>query len=391
MINKYNSKKSSVIHYHKVMFVLAISLILITGCGNEQETKGFNLDLKNNSDRNTTEVNSSANDGLPYYMVENIYEDEDISYLPPKNNSDSYTALYSNKYYDDYFGAPVTVSDVIASINSNQNFDEPFKKFTIEFVTDMYNFYGDALEMRVFNNNIKNTEVFYLSPDALSVTGGSMAKYNYEENSIQLLDSFDYTDERSRIILRHELGHAFNCLHRILDGKGEVKVLYCAKGRGGSTSEPATVVFTTEPFLNEYSEEAKANLGYGLVTNIYRIIIDCIDYNPVEITTRDVSGFRAKLEPKLPSDISLDEFLQELDLISRGYLTPELVPEAEQIDKFYSALSTMYIAKYVTNDMSNEDITKLRDDMKAQICMGVDRPELYGYDAVDSAFSQIMN
>lgn len=389
-IKKSHNKKSLIIHYVKIMFLLVISLVLITGCGKEKKSSGFKLDLKDTSGKSTTSVSASTNDGLPYYMAKGMYEDEDISYIPPSKNSDGYSSLYTNKYYEDYFGAPVTVSDVTESINANTNFDEQFKKFVIGFVTDMYNFYGDALEMRVFNYNIKTAEVIYLSQGQLSVTGGAMAKYNYEENNIQLLDSFDYEDERNLIILRHELGHAFNCLHREIDGKGDVKVLYCTQGKGGSTGEPADVVFTSAPFLDEYSESVKANLGYGLVTNIYRIIIDCIDYNPVETTARNISGFKAKLEPKLPSDISIDEFLKDLDLISRGYLTPSLEPEEELLDKFYSALSSMYIDKHVTKDMSNEDINKVRDDMKAIICQGVNRPELYGYDTIDRKFDNLL-
>lgn len=333
---------------------------------------------------------SAEYSNLSDIKVENdaYFDDEDISILYDAK----YVALYSNKYIDKYLEIhELSSEEVISIINSNENFDDDFKRFVIDFYTKMKNYYGDGFDDRIFAKNIQNLRVEYQHGD-IDLGSNALAIYNYEENTITLLDSFDYNDEVSKLIARHELCHATNMYLCKKNSEGfKVKSVYCPQGSGTYAAEAMNVIFSTNPFLDEYSDELKANMGYGITTNALRVVVDSVDYDVSESTRHNISSLKEVTESVLPEGVDGEMFYDLMDAQTIEYLYPSIEMEDTDRVTYYTILTNMYINKNISSNMTYDEIMSLKQEFINSLVLGLASPEIIDEDTINTTFNYYLN
>lgn len=367
----------------KIMLTSLVVFTLLTGCGIDSDSYTYSNEYL------PIDTGSSydSNDAVDYEYTSTesaFYETEDFELLESAKSID----LYNNKYFDQLFECKnIEIEKVIATKNSNTKMPAEFNSFIDEFIYTMESYYG-SLDWRVFNYNIETLEFERTSSDNVDfVMGGSVALYDFKNNKMLISEDLDLNDPKSRLIFRHELGHLFNHLRMQKDGY-DIKYGFDNANRGTYLKEALTVIFTTDPFMYDYeSKEITDNMGYPIITNIVRVLVECSGYDIRSSITDNVYYFQNLLDKEFSSslDASLIEELIEIQWIE--YSTDLIQVDDEDYKDLYRYVANAYISKKLNSSMSYEEILEMQNNLKERLLLGV-KEEKYVYtDIIDEEFS----
>lgn len=364
----------------------ALVLSSLTGCANTKGYEQFAID----GNRPTIDLGMDSEDSSIAYDSEideitnsSFVETEDYELLA----SSKYIQLYNNKYFTQLFGVEnYSVEEVISILHNNKNIDQKFFPYIEKFIKTMADYYP-GLDFRVFVENLKTLKIVEKKQEDLTLESGGLAYYNDKNNTLVVSDTLDLeNDSLSKIIFNHELGHAYNNLNMTKDGF-EIKYHFNDAGRGKFTGEALDVLFTTAPFLNDYNETQKRNMGYPITTNITRVITDSLpNYELQDSVTNNIYYLQNQMNEFMNDDIDSSIIIELIEVQWTEYISDYIEVNVEDEEDLYRYITRMYIKANVTEDMSYETIKKIEQSLNESLCQGVKNVSLVRTNVVTEEF-----
>ena len=331
-----------------------------------------------------TDDNTMKDYHYDLYDDDNTPLDRDFMYSKNQNviillNSDLINDCFETRDY--------TKEEVLELIDNKDNLPEDFKAFTKDFVNTMDSYY-DGLDYRMFAKNIEKLEVVTKDVEQIKQECGGKAYFDNQKGVMVLPDTIDYNQEYYRVIIRHELGHMFNCI-TVKPDSIDCEISYSPMyyGHGINVYEAVNTLFTAKPFLDDYTEERKQNLGYALIANELDIIFEGSNYNLKNSVNDNVYD----LEKYLNDNSSIEDANKLMDQIEQqwyDYKNEGYHVAPHEIDYLTDVTVDMFMQNKEVS--SYEDIQEAKQEYLTFITKGVKYTDKINYEAVDNAFNQIM-
>lgn len=396
--NNDNQKKYSFIPKFvkdKKTFLLTSLIIssLLTGCSiNDKEyVKQYSFDLGVEesyiSDNSVTDEIKYTNANEDEIETEDVYTTEDYFIM----KSAQYISLYNNRYYSEIFEEEeVSIDDLYKIVDSSRKIPKHLKDFVKDFIGRMSEYYPD-LDFRVFKHNLKKLTIQEKSQDEIEMSSLGLAYYDHEENLLVISETADvYNNPRAKIIFAHELGHLFNNAELEKDGF-HIKIQFNDAGKGKYIKEAIDVIFTSNPYLNDQGVAELESLGYSIITNNIRVILDSLpDYNLSDSVSNNIYYLENKMDKFMSDELNASRIIELLDLQWIEYSSGEIEVDSSDYDDLYEYLSKMYIKAHVTQDMAYDDIILEKEKLEYMLTLDVIDDEYVNIDKVEEVFENYM-
>ncbi len=328
----------------------------------------------------SSEYNSKENAARPY----------DIDF-----EGDTYIKLNNNELFDEIFGkGNPSLEELYSAIDGNLSLPKEYKVFLKNYFKELTDYYPD-LELRVFEYNLKNLKVELLTEYEIhdKMGGATSASYDYENNIIILKDNIDYeNDIWDLICLRHEVAHMRN--HFRIE-KGDYTYVYRfwifhgTEGSVGSVADEAmTVLFSTEPYYDDYIKAGQNNMGYPLATNEMRVIMESIDYSPADSVSHNIYFLEDRMNDVMGEITDSHIIIKTIDRQQTENVKQVIQPDDPEYTQLFEYIANIYIKKNIEPGMSYDEIQDQRDVLKNKLLDGVHNPEYVYTDVIDSVFDK---
>ncbi len=373
------------------MLMLCISVFTLSACslgeGTADESQSIaEMFAQMDEDISPIEPASSGE----YNSKENAARPCDFTF-----EGDTYIKVNSNVMFDQIFGrGNYTLEELYSVIDKNKSIPKEYKDFFKKYFKELTDYYPD-LELRVFAYNLKDVEMQFISEYDIHQNGGEnvYAMYDYENNVIMLRDTLDYQNEYWDLIsLRHEIAHMRNYFQI---EKGEYKYTYrfyvfCGEegSVGATVDEVLTVMFSTDPYYEEYINAGIENMGYPLATNELRVIVDAIDYSPADSVSHNMYLLEDRMNDVMGDKLDSHIIMKTFDRQQRENINQEIQQNDPEYEALFDYIACIYMTKYVNESMSYAEIMDRCEVLKDKLLTGVHNPEYVYTDVVDSAFSK---
>lgn len=385
-------KIKSPINKKVVLIALTSNIILsiLNGCGaNDCYARTYSYDVENYTSSNKT--TGAIYETLKYEDNDSSYENEYDDIIDTEdlyaNLITGTVELYNHKYFDRLFGVhSVSIEDVTKLINKNKKISKEYKDFMINFANTLDSYYA-TLDFRIFNENLKTIKFDFRSESDACFFDGSLAKYDPETNTMILMENIDLAnDPKARLIFRHELWHMFNNLKITKDGYNIEYHFYVA-GRGLYLSEALDVIYSTAPFLDDYPDELKENMGYPITSNIVRVLLESMNYEVNDSIDYNVYKFQEMLGKTMSNDIDPEVIEELIEIQWMEYETNQIEVSEDDYRDLYEYVGRLYINSNLSVDMSYEDIMKSKEMLVDRLLLGVKDPSYVYIDVIENEFN----
>lgn len=382
----------------------AVSLLfvfLLSGCGRdvyvpwEDDTEDYSYEYTS-ADYSDDENEELSTEGLfDEHNTTGFVTTKDYELL--NSGSPKTVTLYNNKYYGFFFGEEeITFDKIKQTIEQNKNISKQYKAYITDYAERMYQYYPD-LEWRVFVYNIGTVEIVEKTGNDMEfMASGAAAIYNIDDNIIILNTDIDLSsDEAGKVNFRHELGHLFNNFRVEKDGY-KAKSFYNVASEGQIAKEALNVIFTSEPFLNEYYEETRKNMGYSISTNMMRIILECIDYTVEDSTKSNIFYLEEKLDEVMADEMPASEFCILFDdyweYCKQGVLSGEIpTEELEEYKAMFRYLAKLYIKERLNENSDQYEINRAEEELLRTLHLGIANRIFVYDDVIQEEFAAYAN
>lgn len=321
--------------------------------------------------------------------VEYRYNDRDILdsyYYEDKNHNE--IIIYNNIALDKFFGyKEIAIDTIISAINNNDKIDDIYKPTIIDFVKTLDDYYVN-IDWRVFYENIKNLQVKVSTHGTLD--DDTLAMYSAEYNTILVKDNLNLSEGTlDSLIFRHELGHV--CTEGKFNKGGNTIVCQFANNIFGKyTEEAMTVVFTTHPFLDRYSDELKENMGYPRTANIYSAITTCLDnYEPSEMTCANIDFFIDAIDEKTNYDAV--QMVTLIELCSTEFYTGQISVAQDDKNLLSEFVGDLWLNTHLSPDSSLNDAHDEKEELLEIINRGFTGSNMIQNEVIESTFNSYIN
>lgn len=316
------------------------------------------------------------------------YETEDFELLEFSKKID----LYNNKYFTELFGVEnYTPDEVIEVSRTNKNILDGCRPYVEDFIRTMNDYYNE-LDNRVFCYNIADTVFeFTASDDVDFVLSGSVAFYDITNNRMVLDKNIDLgSSPKDRLVFRHELGHLFNHLKMTKDGY-DIEYEFNDAGRGKYLKEALDVIFTTEPFLDEYSDDIQENMGYPITTNIVRVLLTAMDYPLEDSVSNNVYYFQNKMNEANSDDTDFSDIEPILEGQWIEYTNDRIQLDDEDYADLYRYVARAYIRHNMDSSISYDEISDSCTWLEEILIKGVSSDDYVFTDVIEDEFINFAN
>lgn len=214
--------------------------------------------------------------------------------------------LFNSKYFDLLFGDhQYSLDELYLRIEHNPNIGDKYKPYMKEFTSRMLEYYT-GVDTRVYAHNILTLKIVENAPKR--ELQGSRAGYNRMNNTIFITGELDLDgNETDRIVFRHEMGHMFNNYSTKIDDYIFTGT-YGYNFHGKYVGEALDVLFTVEPYIDEYENVQYWGAGYPVTTNNVRVIVKYLgDYSFQDYVLGNIYTFEQRVNDKWP-DIDAFEY-----------------------------------------------------------------------------------
>ena len=385
----------------KVMITSLLALSCLNGCQNVQGTENVYSydaiyeDKLSDSFSTTTEEETETVDYIDEYDDNSgFYETEDFDLIEGSN----FITLYNNKYFDELFGEDYgSLETIQKNLDKNQNIDDEYKIFIMNFVERMNEYYPD-LENRVFAYNIRDLKITFKARDMIDIDTDAEAYYDAKNNELVVDETLDFQNNlRDRLVLRHELGHLFNNVKLEKDGY-TIRYYFNDVGHGKYLKEALDVIFTTEPFMDEYEgqllqngEYITENMGYPLTTNLVRVLLDAMDYNIQDSVSHNVYYFDKKMNEVSPEGVDFDIIEELIELQCLEYLDDSITVNQEEYIDLYEYITDVYINTNLNETMSYNEVYDHCMQLQEALKRGVSNSDYVYMDVIEENFKNYID
>lgn len=281
--------------------------------------------------------------------------------------------FYEPEALKQYLGTPtVTKENLNKVIDNNSGISSDYKEFIKDYCNTMIDYYP-GINMTVFYENLKDLKIRKSTTDHVeSDTRESLATYNCEDNTINLSKDFKLQeDTQNAVILRHELTHAMNIYRGEKNGY-DITYRFQYKDDYYFTYEALTVILSTAPFEDRYSETTKVNMGYALTSNIMRILLTALPNASIQdLYVCHVSDLANYLDNNINSSYNGKEFLDVLEVVSVAYYNPEIELDKDTVKAVYNYIGDAYTQNIITQETTQDEKQEIYDYIDARLKQGV--------------------
>ncbi len=298
--------------------------------------------------------------------------------------------LYSNRYFNCFFEKDYySLQEILSIADNNKNIPDEYRAFINDFIEKTYNYYPN-LDWRIFAYNLNSVTFKKVEVGDYEFESGAVAaRYLLGgENKIEIREDLDVKNDEFAIrVFRHELGHMFNSLTY---DNGKRTLLFDFKSahdgkRGISVLEAADVIFTVDPFISEYTAD---NLGYSILANVMREVIDCSDYPMEAFISNNIEYFEENLDKSMPNGKTAREFVDNFDYMLSEASSETITKDMPEITYIYECVAEMYAEKYITKDMTEKEIMDMEKALEDRLLKGAPHPEYVYTDVIERIFKK---
>lgn len=371
-----------------VLVALTSSLVMsiLSGCGaNANEGRNYYYEAEEYSPiiTNTQNESTTAN-----------YQEEDNDII---DNKDIYAnlitkrvELYNDKYFNELFGEEsISLESMINKVQNIKHLPNEYKEFISSYIYTLYNYYPN-LEFRVFFENLKTLNLELRNEGDMCFLDGSIAQYDFETNTLILRKNMDLeNDPKSKMIVRHELWHMFNNINLTKNGY-DIEYHFNVAGRGLYLSEALDVIYSTAPFIDEYPEDVKENMGYPITSNIVRVLLESMNYTAQDSISSNVYKFQNSLGEILPNDIDPKIIEELIELQWMEYETGQIQLDADDYKDLFGYIARVHIKKNLSPNMSYEDVVSRKEELINKLKLGLKDSSYIHENFIEQEFMEYM-
>ena len=293
--------------------------------------------------------------------------------------------LLNDKYYDILLGkdnyTPESIKDIL---DKNSQIPLEYKDFISEYVLEMVEYYGD-FDLRILANHLKDMSIKLEDIETIykSVKGAS-AYYDAIENEMILRNDIDITNEKGRLVLRHELGHAAKEFNVFVDDY-TITNYTNFYNHGIHIKEAMNVVFTTNPYIDSFSDYEIKNTGYQTISNIMRMLTKITDYDFENYISDNVHDLEYKLDAYFDSKYDFCTLFREMDELPLDFGMTEFIKDTKRIEYIYTEVTNMYIDSLLMKGIPQDKVLEYKDELIAELLQKYQSEEVVK--VVDEAFA----
>ena len=357
-----------------------LSLSLLTSCANASVSSHEVVD------DTTISYISNLDDEEEKGLVVDTYIDGNLL---------NYLYIYDMDYLDMAMDSySVSLDDLYEVIDNNNSISPRIKAVIKEYCYSLVNKYPDV-ELRVLYENLKTLTVIESTAELRKkdLNVSTSALYYRPGNTIYLSDdislekgSWDYQ------VVYHELSHVLR-IREYNDGKKQIKI----KPEGQNFPSDITMETLNSLFAVSLLDYESDEIAYQLQSNYFNVMLECMDnYELADYVNHSVSYFAKKLDEYNGDE---NEATSILSLIQMQYVSlynSNIDVNNTDFNKIYDYIAKMYYDKYITDDMTYDEMQMVATDLINKISLEIPEGTYnidynYFYDYLDSYSKNLEN
>ncbi|MBR2711931.1 MAG: hypothetical protein IKE89_05595 [Bacilli bacterium] len=339
------------------LLVPLTSSVLMTGCAaKEVDYKEIAnnisvvnaLELDENSQKAYDEYLDTVNDETTLFEEASIKSNEFGTFINDSKGLD--TVLNNTK-------ADVTYDDIRRGI-SNLDTTEEVKEIYTTLANNLEQQYPN-LDLRIWDINLKSMKIETKSKEMFDAMGMNLGFYSIDTNTITLQEGLEFTPgtlEYQMVV--HEMGHTIRESNFSIDGNN----YYCRFSTDFNnydfTSEALNSILT----LRSYDQK-ETHIAYTLTSHMFEVMLESMDnYTMEDYINEDITYLIEKLNETNGDKMAI-EILNLLELKCRDTKDESFYIPQNYYYRLYDYVARMYYNKYITDDMSPEEIKQVKDNL----------------------------
>lgn len=299
------------------------------------------------------------------------------------NESSNLVMINNTEAFKDFdVRTDYSYEDMVEVIDKSIRIDDEYKIVIKDFCKTMFEFYDD-IDWTIFYNNLRMLKIERI-PDEQLADHGSYATYNAKNNTMYVSNDLVLEEDTLDVVIfRHELGHMFT----ESDFVSANNVFMCRYAKfqdeGEYIKEGLNTIFTTEPFLSRYSEKTEENMGYAMITNYLRMLIEIMpNFKIQQMTWGNYEFFADKLDEAFDCNVDARTLISLLELQCNEYYDKGITGSEEDYREIYEYLGMAYDNYFKQSDVSDDVIQDFIDAIEPTLLQGVDDISLIYCDEV---------
>lgn len=271
----------------------------------------------------------------------------------------SFIYARDSKAYERIFGfSKPTEEELYAVLESNNNISPKYKDFIRDFIHKFLTLYPEA-DFSVLKHNLETLIVDELTEREVQMKAmsiGTVACYLNNENTICVREDNEAMDTSTGdyIVLTHELMHACRiCRSKDINGK-QVTIRFYDDSDMGLYEDEALIT----QFAYQLQGLGNKSVYYTFQTNIYRQILEGMDYDGADYMNHSVNYFIEKFQEKFDKtgiDIPAYHFVNFVDSYATIHYKSFVEPEYNRFEDMFKAITVNYTATHLNPDMTYEE------------------------------------
>ncbi|WP_031547548.1 hypothetical protein [Oribacterium sp. FC2011] len=291
-------------------------------------------------------------------------DEYDFKWANDHESSEIIKFIYARdaKANEEIFGYPKpTEQELYAVLESNNNISSKYKEFIRDFIHKFLTLYPET-DFSVFKHNLETLVVDELTEREIQMKAmsfGTVACYLNNENTICVRQDNEAMDTTTNdyVVLTHELMHACRiCRSKDINGK-QVNVKFYDDSDMGLYEDEALIT----QFAYEMQGLGNKSIYYTFQTNIYRQMLDGMDYDGADYMNHSVNYFIEKLQEKFDKtgvEIPAYHFVNLVDAYATIHYKDYDEPAYNSFEDMFKAITVNYTTTHLTPDMTYEETEK---------------------------------
>lgn len=297
-----------------------------------------------------------------YHTIE---YDMDTFELESIEGNNQLTIIYDSAGLDSVFNntkGDVTYDDIREAIN-NLEMPEQYKDIYITLANNLERQYP-GMDLRIWLNNLNSLNIVELTNEELKT------KYNVEygaydkiTNTIYLQSDYEYIpgSEEYQIIV-HEFCHPIKTSQFTIGTTDYITRFSTDYDNYFIINEAMNSILA----LRSYDQE-ETRIAYTLPSHMIEIMIECMDnYSIEDYVNEDLSYFIEKLNETNGDNLAI-EMLNLIELHTEDTKDNDIHFSQEQFYDLYDYIARMYYNKYITPNMSSEEIEEVKNQLVTRL------------------------
>ena len=347
------------------LLVPLTSSVLMTGCAAQEvdyEEIANNISVVN-------ELELDENSQRAYDAYLNTVDDETILFEEASIKSNEFgTLINDSKGLDTVLNntkTDVTYDDIRRDIN-NLDTTEELKEIYTTLANNLEQQYPN-LDLRIWDINLKTMKIKFQSKEIIDAMGISLGYYSPDTNTITMLEGLDLTPgtlEYQMVV--HEMGHAIRDSSFSIDENDYYCNFSTDFDNYNYTREALNSIFT----LRSYDQK-ETHIAYTLTSHMFEVMLECMDnYSMEDYVNEDITYLIERLNETNGDKMAI-EILNLLELKCRDTKDDSFYIPQNYYYGLYDYVARMYYNKYITDDMSPEEIRQTKDNLVNRLVVDV--------------------